>query len=200
MLATVFHSKYKILLIAALVCMGIIYYSTKYIVPAQKSVIPPQQQEYIKNFSITIYNTQGELENTIAADNWEYISGINHSLMTNPCFTIVKADQAKWHINSAQAKIFSQKLNMHKITKIQLRNKVVITREQELNSFKLTTSELDYFPDTQNIRTLALVKINQPNLEITGTGMQAYLNTNLMELHSNVKTNYLLDNTNNSFY
>jgi len=147
-------------------------------------------QEYMTNLTLTTYNEDGSLKDSLSAQHWAYLPEQNLSVVEKPHLTVYKPDQTFWNIDALHGKI--EQPTLGSIEKITLQEKVTLERPQSATaSFILVKSnEMQYLPKIQYAKTDELVTITKQGLQVTGTGMRAFLDKGSMELLHNVKTFY----------
>lgn len=152
-------------------------------------------QEYMRNVDITHFNEQGNIKDNITASFWAYLPGQKMSQILEPRLSLIKENNHVWHIKAKHGIALHPSLQS-KVTKLELEDNVTISRPKSLDiaPIDVITQKLDYFPDKEHVQTREFVKMIKPGLQITGTGLEGYLNKNWVELQSNVKTTYISSN------
>jgi len=159
-----------------------------------KQIVQSEAQEYMHELKLYNYDEQGGLKNFISAASWKFIPKDQHSVIKQPNVTIYKYPSYFYNITADSGNLIHKTLN-GKIDLIKLFSQVNI-KQQHIDStkkksgFTLTTSYLEFDPKTELATTKQSVTIYKPGLLITGTGMNADLKNNQLELHKNVATKY----------
>lgn len=149
-------------------------------------------QEYMKNVKVTNYTDDGILKDKIDAKFWAYLPKEQISQIVEPRISVIKPDNSVWTVN-ARYGIANHPSLQSKVEKLELKERVVIIRPEALDiaPIKLTTEQLFYYPEKEYVQTDMFVKMVKPGLQITGTGLEGYLDKNWLELQKNVKTTYI---------
>lgn len=148
--------------------------------------IQNQPFEYMRNVNLYKYNTQGILNNAIIATYWQFFPTQQTSIIKNPNIMLYKDNGNTYNIIAGSANINKEKL-------IKLFNSVNIQQynNKKTAGFNVSTSYLEFNPNTEIAYTTKHVTITKPGLIISGIGMNANLKQHQLELHKNVSTKYL---------
>lgn len=159
-----------------------------------KQLINTEAQEYMHGLKLYNYDEKGLLKNFISAISWKFIPKNGYSVIKQPNVTIYKYPNYFYNITANSGHLIHKTLN-GKVDLIKLSSQVNI-KQQYLNNankksgFTLTTEYLEFDPKTELAITNQPVVISKPGLLITGTGMNADLKNNQLELHKNVSTKF----------
>lgn len=145
-------------------------------------------QEYMSNLKVTHFTEAGQIKDHIYADYWAFIPEYKMSTIDKPYLVVIKPDQTIWEVRAAFGR--AEQENIGKVSKIELRRQVELTRPAKANTvpIQITTDRVDYFPDDEKLLSDAFVKIEKPGVLMTGTGFNGDLTCNWLELLSDVKT------------
>lgn len=149
-------------------------------------------QEYMKNVEVTHFNIEGNIKDKLKAEYWAYLPAEGVSKISTPKMELTKPNNNVWLVSAKYAIAKHKKLDS-KITELQLNENVKIERPKKEFStpIQLTTKQLFYFPQNEYVTTDEFVEMLKPGLQITGTGLNGYLDNNRIELKNDVKTNYI---------
>ena len=161
-------------------------------VKIQSDAIAKLPQEYMKDVQVTHFTENGKVKDKIKASFWAYLPDKKISEISAPRLSIVKSDNSFWHVN-AKYGIASHPTLQSKVTKLELKDNVVVSRPEthEITPITVTTEQMYYYPGNEYVQTDKFVKMIKPGLEITGTGLEGYLDKNWVELQNDVKTTYV---------
>lgn len=148
-------------------------------------------QEYMSTLQITNFDDAGKPKQAMQAEYWEFVHSAGNSELIKPHVAIYKPNGEVWHLSSNRAVAWHPTIN-DKVTQVDMMDDVVIERPQQAQTtaLKLKTSELQYIPDEEVIRTKQFVSLEQPGLNISGYGLLGYLDRNWIELHDKINTVY----------
>jgi lipopolysaccharide export system protein LptC len=162
------------------------YYQSKS--KLRSTIASKAAQEYMTDFTVTNFTETGTLKNILKADSWAYLPTKQYSKLENPTLSVVKSD-GLWHVSANHAHAWHKTLEK-KPEKFDLWENVIMERpeQNQQEPIIINTEKLTYFPENEYIETDQSITLVKPDLTLTGTGMQGYLNQNLLELKSNVTT------------
>lgn len=137
----------------------------------------------IYNVEMKEYNEQGILEQTLLSNKIEHINN-KSNILSNPKVNFQKNQSpaqitADIAITRKNGKLIIFKGN---VTIVQYENKNIISQ--------LNTSKLYYYPKSNTIKTTEKVKYINHDLVIYSKGLQANLNTEIINLQSRTKGIY----------
>lgn len=147
-------------------------------------------QEYMKNLAITHYNEQGAIKDKIYADYWAYVPEEKISNIEQPKIQINKPNKTVWFVVADRAT--AHQPNIGKVERIDLIRNVHLSRPKAsaVEPVDVATQWVTYYPDNEFVTTDDFVTISKPGLDISGTGLNGYLDKSWLELLSNVSTTY----------
>ncbi|MGD0466713.1 MAG: LPS export ABC transporter periplasmic protein LptC [Gammaproteobacteria bacterium] len=184
---------FSILIIISLIVFWFVFTKLQTKEPNQK--ITNNTQEYMYNLNIHNYDEQGLLKNSIIAASWQFYPEQQYSIVKQPNIVIYKPTGQVYNITANFGNIMHTNTTLNdNISLIKLFNNVYINQQHAYNQstgFTLNTSYLEFNPSTELASTTKDVTITKVGLVITGTGMNANLKQNQLELHKNVSTKYL---------
>jgi lipopolysaccharide export system protein LptC len=106
----------------------------------------------------------------------------NRSDLVEPRFQIYTKKNAIWDGSSKVGSLIGD-------SEIRLRDNVVIVERDGIT--KLTTTELNYFPEQQKVDSAVAVQITRAGDTTNAVGMRADLNTNRVELLTRVESRHV---------
>jgi lipopolysaccharide export system protein LptC len=133
---------------------------------------------YVEHARGSKFNEQGRLVQTFAATHMEHMLKSNQSNMTAPQFQIFTQGGEVWNGSAARATVLGD-------NEIQFRDHVLIVDTS--GTQRLTTEQLDYFPEEEKIRSAVEVVFSRTTDTTKSIGLRADLNTNRIELLSRVE-------------
>ena len=157
----------------------------------QQVISKREQQEYMKNLTVTHFNENGDIKDKINATYWAYMPSKGCSVLTKPTMLLNKPNGAKWLLEAKEGIAYHKTIDT-KIAKLDLSNQVIIERAK-INNFTpviIQTEQLSYFLDNGFVETDKFVSMKKPEVQITGVGLNGYLNKNWVELLHDVTTCY----------
>jgi len=155
------------------------------------SHLTKRPQEYMTQVSITSFTEEGQLKNHLSAAYWAYLPETQISKLTTPHLTVYRPNNTVWLIDAKQGQIQQPTIGI--IEQIKLLDTVVLQRPktQEALPVIIETDELNYHPKTEFAETDKAITLTKPGLQITGVGLNAYIDKSLVELLHQVKTTYV---------
>jgi len=162
---------------------------------SQKSTSSTSSSLQTSGYSWQLFNsitwqvdkTQNQADSIIQADTLFYNETEGRTDFTQPKITLIQPGE----------NLYIQSETGHSVNDdhIEFNGNVVMLQIDKTQQNKtLTTQHITYNPNTQLISSDQLVKISQPNLQMTGTGLRADLKNNQYQLLSDVKGEYRPDN------
>lgn len=135
---------------------------------------------YIKNAVITEINSLGQAKYTLKTKEAIHYPEQDLYIMLEPDLVTYNESGVDWTINANHG----QTRDNH--DEIELWDNVIATQpgEEELT---ITTSYIQYWPNNAYAETDQLVTLAQPGTYLEGIGLRAYLDTQRVELLSNIK-------------
>ena len=183
-----------ILIIISLIAFGIIFTKLK-IKEHNQKITNTDTQEYMYTLNVHNYDEQGSLKNSIIATSWQFFPEQQYSIVKQPHVVVFKNTGHIYNITANLGNIIHKDTTLNNdIELIKLFNNVDVTQQHASNpntGFTLKTSYLEFNPSTELATTTKDVVITKIGLIMTGTGMNADLKQNQLELHKNVSTKYL---------
>lgn len=158
----------------------------------------------VKNVELTINNNNGTQKAKLTTNKLQHDPRSNSTDLNNPILLVAESDH-NWHITGQNGKITHEKDQVKKIEKIDLYNKVVITRINinnnkniknnnsdlpYIDSITIETDKLSYLPKEDLIYTDQAVKIITKDSITTAVGLKYNKKTEDLKLISKVKTIY----------
>lgn len=166
------------------------------IIPSDKTTvnhfhIETQPQEYMNGIFIQNYTEKGELKNQLSASYWAYMPEISASIFNNPFLITYRMDGSEWRIRAEEGRAKQPKIGS--IEEVTLSKHVVIERPAttKIQHIRIETEKLRYQPDKDFAESDVLVKMMKPGLLMSGIGLKAYLNQNVVHLLNKVETKYV---------
>ena len=149
-----------------------------------------EPQEYMKKLKISRFTETGTLKEKMSADEWAYLPEKAISTLKNPHLNTVKPDGTEWIVTAQKGKIKQPSLGI--LEEIFLEKTVVLRRleTKKITPIRIETEELHYNPEKAYAENEVFVTIQKPGYKITGIGLQAFLNKDILELQRDVKTYY----------
>ncbi|MGI0115631.1 LPS export ABC transporter periplasmic protein LptC [Zooshikella sp. RANM57] len=135
---------------------------------------------------ITQYTTQGERDYIVVAEKVSHFPHNDISLIDQPDILITRKQSSDWHTTSRQGRILPGGDVM------ELWDNVVV-REQKTTGnpgMIITTEFLTVYADQNQAKTKRPVTIKTVNSVVNAVGMNAYLDEERVELLSNVRGTY----------
>lgn len=175
-----------------LACIGIIFIVKHENTPLNERFrVDKKPQEYMTEVFITSYTEEGNLKHKMSADYWAYLPEIEQSTFTKPHLIVYRKDGTIWHIEAKSGKALQPRIGV--VEQIELFEAVNLERKADHNvvPIHLQTSILRYLPKKEYAESEADVLMIKPGLQISGTGMRAFLEQSVVELLQNVKTTYI---------
>jgi lipopolysaccharide export system protein LptC len=147
----------------------------------------------LHDFELVVLDKQGQEAFTLRAPQLERHPGDRTMSLATPVFTIPPAPNSKngsWEVRSTTGWVSAEG------DELRLRGDVVATNagsdgEGPGGAVKMTTQELNVFPDARRATSAADVTITQPGSILRGHGMNALLDSKRIQLKSNVKGRYV---------
>lgn len=133
---------------------------------------------YVDQPSGRKFDEQGHLIQTFTATRLEHFLKSNQSEMTAPQFQIFTRRGDIWNGTAARATVIGD-------SEIRLRDNVAIV--DAAATTRLTTEQLNYFPQLQRVDSAVRVHIRRATDTTQSVGVRADLNTNRVELLSRVE-------------
>ena len=131
--------------------------------------------------SQTSYNDQGELSHTVYVGNGAVSRVITH--FTKPVFTLY-GETENWQVNADEATLYNNNILI-------LENNVTATNLKEGAMIEKVSAEaIQVDIDSQRMESEQAVVLSGPNMKITGQGLKADLNTEIVELTEHTRTIY----------
>lgn len=187
---TIFFNQKITFVITAVILLITLFYNYK---PQQRPVAPKlvHPQEYMIDAHVTHYTEQGLMKDQIAIKHWAYNPTLQKSVLSLPKLSLFKTNGAIWRVQAEHGQALHPTLQS-KVTRLDLWENVVVDRLETstVTPVTATTTKLYYYPDTEKVETDAFVTIDKPGLNITGDGLEGYLNKNKLEIRKNVTTRY----------
>ncbi|KJY97696.1 LPS export ABC transporter periplasmic protein LptC [Pseudoalteromonas ruthenica] len=148
------------------------------------------QQDYIATpdyiatgLSQTSYNDQGELSHTVYAEEMELYQELGFTHFTKPVFTLY-GETENWQVNADEATLYNNNILI-------LENNVTATNLKEGAMIEKVSAEaIQVDIDSQRMESEQAVILSGPNMKITGQGLKADLNTEIVELTEHTRTIY----------
>lgn len=129
------------------------------------------------------YDADGRLAQTFEAARLTHYLDSDQSELVAPHFHIHTRRQAIWDGTAAAGTLLGD-------SEIRLRDNVVIVERG--GTTRLTTSQLNYFPQAETVDSAAAVVLRRAGDTTTAVGMRADLNTSRVELLSRVEGHHVL--------
>jgi len=149
----------------------------------------------LHDFELVVLDKQGQEAFTLRAPQLERHPGDKTMSLATPVFTIPPAPNSKsgsWEVSSKTGWVSAEG------DELRLRGDVIATNAGSDGGagtvgapVKMTTQELNVFPDTKRATSAADVTITQPGSILRGHGMNALLDSKRIQLKSNVKGRYV---------
>ncbi|HXH54721.1 MAG TPA: LPS export ABC transporter periplasmic protein LptC [Gammaproteobacteria bacterium] len=180
-----------ILITLALFSIGLLFFVKSYEhKPQNHTQAKKNPQEYMTQFFVTVFTTEGGVKNRLSANYWAYQPETEGSTLTTPHLVIYKPNGTLWTIDADRG--FIKQAHIGTLDQIDLHNNVVINRPATGTFVPMTleTNELYYQPSKEYAETDQLVVMRKPGLKISGIGMRAFLDKGSVELLRDVKTYY----------
>lgn len=134
--------------------------------------------------------SDGKLTQTLSMQAWSHKRDNNNIDFQSPVLAVINNGVLTWRISSRKGLGFqAQKGHFDKLF---LSEDVTLLyfNESKTPEWKLTTSELWYYPDKRNASAKNLVNIEGPNMTLQSLGLEADLSKHQIEFLSQVKTVY----------
>lgn len=180
-----------VLIVLALCSIGLLFFVKSHYHESQNHAFSEKKpQEYMSDFLVTFFTTEGQLKNKLSAAYWAYQPEKKGSTLTTPHFVVYKPNGSLWTIDANRG--FIKQPNIGTWDQIELYSHVVINRPATgtFVPLRLESEKLYYQPDKEYAETDQLVVMTKPGLKISGIGMRAFLDTHSVELLHDVKTSY----------
>lgn len=148
-----------------------------------------QRSDYLlHDFEVVVLDNQGHESFTLRAPYLERHPGDQTMTLQTPLFVIPPApgsEQAPWEVRSHTGWVSAEG------DELRLRGDVVATSSNGPNRpVKMTTEQLNVFPDAKRATSPVAVTITQPGSILRGIGMEALLDSKRVRLKSQVKVHY----------
>jgi lipopolysaccharide export system protein LptC len=137
---------------------------------------------YVVQAQGTKFDETGRRMQTFEAQRLTHFLDSDHSNLVEPRFQIYTKKDAIWDGSATSGKLIGE-------DEIKLRDNVVIVERDGIT--KLTTTELNYFPNQQKVDSAVAVKITRGEDTTNAVGMRADLNTNRVELLTRVESRHV---------
>ncbi|MFC3033009.1 LPS export ABC transporter periplasmic protein LptC [Pseudoalteromonas fenneropenaei] len=129
------------------------------------------------------YNKIGKLSHSVKAQKVEMYQGLGFSHFQYPIFTIYNQQQS-WQLTANEATLYENNTLI-------LEGNVVATNQGEASMVeKITAAHIRVDINNKTLLSEQPVVISGPNLTITGKGLHADLNTDIIELNNHTRTTY----------
>jgi lipopolysaccharide export system protein LptC len=150
--------------------------------PAARSDRP----DYVlKDFEVVALNKQGQEAFTLRAPHLKRRPDDKTMTLDTPLFFFPDKDGAYWQARSRTAWVSA------KADEVRLRGDVNIDSPTGApRPVKMTTAQLNVFPDKSQARTPELVTVTQPGFILTGRGFETNLKTRQYQFNSQVRSSY----------
>lgn len=146
-----------------------------------------QPDAWMENVSALILNELGKPVLRIETPRMTHYPEDDTTRLVQPRVVYYRDSPEPWHVNAETATA------THGIHSILFRNHVFVRHSADLANpdILLQTESLSIFPDRKEANTADAVKITQPNATIYAVGMSANLNTGIIHLLSDTRSEYV---------
>ena len=171
---------------------GLLLFWKTHLVP----LAPPQTislkkpQEYMNQVLVSLFTENGSLKETLKASEWAYLPEKSISALKNPELQRFNPNGTHWIVTAKKGHTKQPSLGI--IEQIYLEKTVVLRRSaaKNITPILIETESLNYHPKTQYAESDVLVKMKKPGIEVSGLGLKAFLDKDIINLLSDVKTAY----------
>lgn len=155
--------------------------------PDAQAVEPGRSDYTLRDFELVALDAQGRESFTLRAPELKRDPAVRTLAIVTPLFVIPPrpgAAGAPWEVRSRTGWVSA------KGDEIRLRGDVAATSTSTTGKpVRMDTQQLNVFPDAKRATSAVAVRLTQPGLIINGHGMDAKLDTRLVQLR-NVKARY----------
>ena len=149
-----------------------------------------QRSDYLlHDFEIVVLDRQGHESFTLRAPFLERHPGDRTMSLQSPLFLIPPkrgSDAAPWEVRADTGWVSAEG------DELRLRGDVVAsTTGSASKPVKMTTEQLNVFPDSKRATSAVAVTVTQPGSILRGLGMEALLDSRRVRLKSNVRVRYV---------
>ena len=157
-------------------------------------VADPTRSTYVlTDFEAIVLDDQGHESFTVQAPRLARSPADETMTLETPVFFIpvapgpnqVPTREAGWEVRSKTAWVSGSG------DEVRLKGNVVATSMPSARGMKMTTEQLNVFPEKNRAVSPSLVTVTQPGSILRGQGMEALLDSKRVRFHSNVKLQYV---------
>jgi lipopolysaccharide export system protein LptC len=155
-------------------------------VDAQVYSGPPRSDYTLADFTMNALDEQGKLSFAISGPRLARRGEDGSIYVTDPRYTLVDRDGLPWLGRSDAAWVDKGG------TVMKLQGEVLLERRAEagVQPATIRTADLTTWPKTGQLETAAPARIEQPGSILRGTGLRGDMNTNVLELLSDVHSTF----------
>lgn len=149
-----------------------------------------QRSDYLlHDFEVVVLDRQGHESFTLRAPLLERHPGDRTMSLRTPVFLIPPkrgSDAAPWEVRARTGWVSAEG------DELRLRGDVIAsTTSDAARPVKMTTEQLNVFPDSKRATSPVAVTVTQPGSILRGSGMEALLDSRRVRLKSNVRVRYV---------
>jgi lipopolysaccharide export system protein LptC len=149
-----------------------------------RQVLPDARSDYtLEEFNLLVMNRQGDPSFRIESPYLEKNPVDESVSLSQPLVYLFDGGQQSWRINAEEGWIQADG------DEIELRGRVVLGREFP-GQLTIRTQNLRIYPNEDRAYTDQAVKIDRPGAELNGVGLEAWLDSERIEILSKVKGHY----------
>lgn len=158
--------------------------------PERRAVaVAEQRSDYtLHDFELVVLDRQGKESFTLRAPELLRSPGDRTMSLATPLFLIPPAPGARnggWEVRARSGWVSAEG------DELRLRGAVEATTLDNARPVRMTTDQLNVYPERKRASTPSAVTVTQPGSILRGRGMTALLDTSRVQLHSNVKVRYV---------
>lgn len=143
-------------------------------------VVPDYVAQGLKQ---TVFNEHGKLSHKVSAKQMEMYQELGFTHFSHPIFTIY-SDEGSWQLSAAEATLYDD-------DRLILEQDVIainLTPNAMLD--KIAASKIVYLLNDKLMQSESAVTMTGPSIKIVGQGLNANLNTEVLDLINHTKTTY----------
>lgn len=132
------------------------------------------------------FDKQGKLAREFTTPKVIHYPEHNTSVFIKPHLIVHRPDQPVWTISAKRGKAIEGNKQVDLVGQVSIQQ----AADNKNPATDIHTSELHFFPSKQLATTSKLIRMHQPGIMISATGMRAHLDSHHIELLSNTKAVY----------
>lgn len=161
---------------------GWVYYTASKSALSEQAARKDTPDAFAENIIVSTLDTEGKLTQRLWADYSEHFPKRDTTRLQQPYLELYRDDGPPWKVQAQQGTVRQGG------TTVQLKDQVEFHRAAGPANKQSAayTDFITFWPERDYAETDRPVRFEQPGLQVTGTGMRAYLDTEQVELLANV--------------